>query len=359
MQYNCRNSRSEKEVPVYTLNPLFDPRWDVFVATHRRASIFHETGWLRALAKTYGFRPVVLTSAQGDDRLSWGLVFCEVKSWVTGVRLISLPFADHAEPLVDSLEDRLLMQEWVRAACLRDRWKYVELRPVFWEAGSKTSFVVGQQFWLHNLDLTPSLDQLFSRLHKDCFQRRIRHAERERLVYVRGRSDRFLNSFYKLQVITRRRHGILPQPRSWFQNLMAELGPSAEIRLAMREGTPIAALFTLRHRNTVVYKYGCSDEQYHHLAGMPFLFWKMIEESKAEGAERIDLGRTDMENRGLVDFKDRLGATRSKMSYLRYSLNENLRCEQASHLLALRSLLPSLPGPISSGLGRLVYRHIA
>jgi len=67
-----------------------------------------------------------------------------------------------------------------------------------------------------------------------------------------------------------------------------------------------------------VYKYGCSDEKFHHLAGMPFLFWKLIEESKALGAEQIDFGRTDMDNDGLVEFKDRFGTTRQRLTYYRY-----------------------------------------
>ena len=71
------------------------------------------------------------------------------------------------------------------------------------------------------------------------------------------------------------------------------MSPNAEIRLARKGGVPIAAILSLKHRRTVVYKYGCSDEKFHHLAGMPFLFWKLIEESKDAGAEQIDFGRTD------------------------------------------------------------------
>jgi hypothetical protein len=32
------------------------------------------------------------------------LVFCRVRSWLTGRRSISLPFSDHCEPLVESHE---------------------------------------------------------------------------------------------------------------------------------------------------------------------------------------------------------------------------------------------------------------
>src|SRR5713101_9298121 len=62
-----------------------------------------------------------------------------------------------------------------------------------------------------------------------------------------------------------------------FRNLVECMGDKIPIRLARKNGAPIAAMLTLRHRSSVVYKYGCSDERSHNLAGMPFLFWRLIE----------------------------------------------------------------------------------
>lgn len=49
-------------VALYTIDPLSDMRWDEFVATHPRASVFHHRGWLLALAATYAYQPAVVTS---------------------------------------------------------------------------------------------------------------------------------------------------------------------------------------------------------------------------------------------------------------------------------------------------------
>jgi lipid II:glycine glycyltransferase (peptidoglycan interpeptide bridge formation enzyme) len=140
--------------------------------------------------------------------------------------------------------------------------------------------------------------------------------------------------------------------------LMSELSPDAEIRLARKGGVPIAAILTLRHRGTVVYKYGCSDDRFHHLAGMPFLFWKLIEESKSQGSEQIDFGRTESENKGLIEFKDRLGTTRRMISYRRYPHDHGTKQLQLSERSVVRNLFASLPRVLTSGLGSLVYRHI-
>jgi len=152
---------------------------------------------------------------------------------------------------------------------------------------------------------------------------------------------------------------LLPQPREWFQNLMAEMHPNAEIRIARKDGVPVAAILTLCHRGTTVYKYGCSDAHFHRLGGIPFLFWRLIEESKLEGIEQIDFGRTELENTGLTEFKDRIGTTRVQMSNLRYPKSEKTSGVQLSRMGGERKLISFLPTVVSSTMGRLVYRHIA
>jgi hypothetical protein len=342
---------------LYTIDPLSDARWDDLVASHPRASVFHHRGWLKALASTYGYRPMVLTSTPTGGPLRDGIVFCEVKSWITGSRLVSLPFADHCEPLEGDFVRLFELAEWMRTERKRRRWKYIELRPLSLDANSDWPFLADQHFWLHTLDLVPPLEQIFSGLHKNSIQRRIRRAEREQLSYQIGCSEQLMNDFYGMLVITKKRHHLLPQPRVWFRNLIAGMGQNLQIRVARKNDVPIAAMLTLRHRNTVVYKYGCSDERFHHVAAMPFLFWKLIEESKAAGGEQIDLGRTDMNNDGLIAFKDRFGATRRKLTYYQYPGNAK-RVVAPSNLRAAKHLFSALPNALLPWAGRLVYRHI-
>ena len=115
---------------IHVLDPLLDDRWDDLVARHPRASAFHERGWLEALSRTYGYEPLVLTSAPAGEPLKDGLVLCRVYSWLTGARLVSLPFADHCEPLLNEFSHSLEFVNWLRTECDRQRWKYIEFRPL-------------------------------------------------------------------------------------------------------------------------------------------------------------------------------------------------------------------------------------
>lgn len=73
---------------VYEIGPLQDARWPQFLERHRLASLFHTKEWLDLLRRTYGYRASVLTTSKPGERLTNGLVYCRVQSWLTGRRLV-------------------------------------------------------------------------------------------------------------------------------------------------------------------------------------------------------------------------------------------------------------------------------
>ena len=109
------------------LDPLADTRWDDLVERHPRASVFHSRGWLEALQRTYRYEPIVLTTSERGP-LENGLALCRVRTW-TARRLVSLPFSDHCDPLVDRPEDLSAMLEFLEGEIEKKRWRSLELRP--------------------------------------------------------------------------------------------------------------------------------------------------------------------------------------------------------------------------------------
>jgi CelD/BcsL family acetyltransferase involved in cellulose biosynthesis len=342
-------------VPVLEINPLSDPRWNSLVQSNRRSSVFHTTQWLEALWKTYGYAPTAFIVEAGKQ-LSGGIVFCRVQSWLTGSRLVSLPFSDHCEPLVENGEDlRILLSEIQRKS--GSRLKYVEIRPRSHDLSGKADFRQHGEYSIHALDLSDTIEAIYGRLHKDSMQRKIRRAEREKLVLVQGRSEALLHQFYNLLLLTRRRHGVPPQPLAWFRNLVECFGDSLTIHVASIENRPIASILTLRHRQTLVYKYGCSDERFHNLGGMSRLFWEAILAAKQQGIPEFDLGRSGQEGFGLIRFKDNLGAERKLLRYFRWSHDVPAGRDEARRHQVLWGLLPHLPDRLFRLTGEIFYRH--
>jgi hypothetical protein len=341
---------------VYIFNPLEDLRWGAFALRHPMASVFHTVGWVQALQRTYRYEPVVYTTSPPGADLTDGILLCRVCSRLTGRRMVSVPFADHCEPLTSAGTERGELMAALRDATAHT-WQYVELRPRTAGAWNHPEFERTASFRLHTLDVRPPLDDLFRRFHRSTMQRKIRRAEREGLVYEEGCSTALLHDFYRLLLLTRRRHRVPPQPIEWFANLIACLPDRAKIAVAKWKGGAIAAMLTILHGPTLVYKYGCSDASLHHLGAVPWLFWKAIADAKARGASSFDLGRSDLDNPGLITFKDRLGATSESLSYTRASIRYRRKQQSRWWAGVPAQILSRLPDRVFISAGRLFYPH--
>jgi hypothetical protein len=343
---------------VYELSPLYDPRWEAFVRNHARASVFHSTNWLRALQIAYGYDPAVVTTCPRQAALTNGLVFCRVKSWLTGRRMVSLPFSDHCEPLVNNsgeLNDLLFsMRHYVDTG----RWNYIEIRPPSYQPGSLTGFGKSLTYYLHRLNLSGrSTQELFHNFHKSCVQRKIRRAERERLKYEEGTSEILLQQFYKLLVITRRRLFLPPQPQYWFRALIASFGKDLKIRVVSKDDLPVASILTISHKKTMVYKYGCSDARFNRLGGMALLLWNTIQEAKDTGLDEFEMGRSDDNQPGLISFKEHWGAVGTHLNYWRYP-SPTVGIANTWQKNMLRRLIPATPTSALRTMGMFLYRHM-
>lgn len=342
---------------VYTFDPMRDTRWAEFINRHDSASVFHSLPWLEAIRRTYGYKPVVYTTAPPSSPLSNGIVLCQVYSWLTGNRMVSVPFSDHCEPLLDTQSAAAEILEELKKSVDAGKWQYVELRPIC-KLPAANGAADCPPFYLHMLALSPSLDNLFLGFHKDCVQRKVRRAEREGLEYQSGNSQHLLDAFYRLMVQTRRKHQLPPQPIQWFRNLAECMGDRLSVRVAFKDGKEIASILTLQHRNVLVYKYGASDPALQNLGGTPLLFWRTIAEAKAAGLSCLDLGRSDEDNAGLIAFKDRLGAKSSILSYQRWSRRRLAAAAKRRRHQFVKRLFSVMPYAILRMAGRILYRHV-
>lgn len=336
-------------------DPLRDPRWRKFLDWHPEASVFHSPEWLEALRRTYGYRPVGYTTCSPDMELRDGQVFCLINSWLTGRRLVSLPFSDHTAILANTACKQVELLQSMQSQLRIMRCGYVEVRPLS-DLLDVPQFQAGPSYYLHRLSLETAPRTIFQRFHKSCIQRKIRKAERERLQYVAGRSEQVLQQFYSLLLLAHARHHVPPQPLDWFRNLLTCLGDGITIHIALKDGRPVAGIITLAYKSKVTYKYGGSDARFHRLGAVPFLFWHTIVEAQQQGFKEFDLGRTDLGNSGLVRFKEHLGSQSAMLTYWRCGTEVNTVRRWESK--AARAVCRHAPTRILPLAGRLLYRHI-
>ncbi len=345
---------------VYEVDALGDHRWQSLVERHPQASIFHHVGWLHALHRTYGYEPVVFTSCPPNSDLEMGLLCCRIQSWVTGNRIVSLPFSDHCAPLgaPDERFDSLLCH--LHTARADEGWKYVELRPVsrnFEKTVERIGFRPVVRYVLHRVDLEPTVEEIFKQLDKNSVQRRVRHAEKAGVVEVCGGSEGLLRDFYRLLVRTRARHSLPPQPFAWFGNLLSCVGEAVDLRLAYMKNVPVAAILVLHFKGTSYYKYGCSDERFHKIGAMPFLLWRAIVKAKSIGSKTLDLGRTEEDNHGLIAFKNHWTSKSESLTYWTLPSNQSVNSRRVWTQTTVKRFCTLVPDCLLQAVGTLIYRH--
>jgi hypothetical protein len=341
---------------VYEIDPTNDERWEPFLEGHSQASIFHTRGWVEALRGTYGYTTTAFTTCPPEAPLTNAIPFCKVPGFFGKRRAVSLPFSDHCVPLVEGqkqLEAQLL---YLRNRVDSGQWSSFQIKTIE-EVSNCSSEQSSDALTLHNLDLRPSLDELFAAFHPSCVQRKIKRAERESLRQQEGRSEDLVNAFYGLLLHTRRRLGVPPQPYQWFRNLVLYLGDKLKVRIIYKDELPVAGIVTLHYKQTTMYKYGASDHRYSALGGMQSLFWAAIKDAKENGDQVLDMGRTELTNTGLTAFKDRLGAARTAIHYYQYPPRSTKHGMQASKSRILKTFCSHAPMGLLAATGRVLYKY--
>ena len=297
------------------VNPICDRDWDRFVVSHPDFSFFHGAAWAEVLSKTYGHKPLYLRSS--DDGELAGLVpMMEVRSPLTGRRGVCLPFTDFCGPLVFGAGFSALTLDTLLAVALERKWKHFEVRGrTHFEGSAKPTL----GFYRHTLDLRPGSADLFSRF-KSPTRRAVRKAVRSGLNCRVARDREAILDFYRLHAQTRRRHGLPPQPLSFFLNIHnAVIEPGFGFVLMASAGShPVAGAVFFQLGKKAVYKFAASDARYRSLRGNNLVVWEGIRYLAESGLEELDFGRTALNHDGLRRFKLGCGSKEETIDYFKF-----------------------------------------
>lgn len=343
------------------IDPTEDPRWDAFVLKHPLGSLFHHSVWKQLIEKTYHYEPHYLILENGNHGLRAGLPAFVVRSLLTGRRMVSLPFADCCDPLVDNQEDL----DWLINA-LHQHARALHTPSLEVRAQHGGEYLESHHFSKHTayqsdvLDLEGSLDDTLAGFHKGV-RRNIRRAERGHLLLRDAEHIKDMEVFYELYVRTRRAHGLPPQPYSFFSNLWALLHPRQMLRLHLvyDNSHPVAGVVGAVFKDTYYALYEGTDRRHMKNRPVHMVFWREIQQSKKLGLRYFDFGRTALDNRGLARFKAEWGAEAHELPLYHYPqspepLLPNRRGATSRVVTGINRHLPLAALKLS---GKLFYRH--
>lgn len=334
------------------------PEWDRFVESRAEATIFHHPAWAAALTDAYGFEPVVLTHVDGDGRIQAGARFLAVKSWLTGRRLISMPFTDYCPVLARDEQAR------VEYAAALVSWRRAEEHPrleVHGELPQTPGIHAVPQGVRHLLSLGRAPDELYRGLEGTQVHRSIRKAVRNGVALRFDTTHEAIGTYYRLHCSTRRRQGVPVQPRRFFDRLWERLIADGHgmVAIAEQDGAPIAGAVFLGWNRHLIYKYGASDPHSWSLRPNHLLFWKVMERACQEGYDVLDFGKTDAENHGLREFKRRWGAEEVPLTYATATERSSGTQQGRLPTRAVGTMIRRTPLAVGRAMGELLYAHFA
>ncbi|MDA8089029.1 MAG: GNAT family N-acetyltransferase [Nitrospiraceae bacterium] len=338
------------------VNPLECSSWDQLLLSHPGYSFFHSSRWAEVLLEAYNYKPSYFTVA-GNNRLSALLPVMEINSPLTGKRGVSLPFTDYCAPLfTEDFESGKIFDCLVEHGAVAG-WKFVEIRGAcdLFKDQPESSYSYG-----HILELSNSEEAIFSRF-RDSTKRNIKKALKEGVDVRFETSPGAVKEFYRLNCVTRRQHGLPPQPYGFFKSLhknviSRDLG---FIALAYHKKAVVAGALYVHFGGKAIYKYGASDRSYNLLRANNIIMWEAIKWYAERGYKQFCFGRTEPGNSGLRQFKTGWGTTERTIKYYRYDF-----CKKAFVQAPLKvsgahnGIFRKMPAPLLRGAGALMYRHM-
>lgn len=336
---------------------ITDKQWQDYVFKEPNHTIFHHPSWAQVISETYGYQAFAMVNVNDTGEIVAGLPLVYVNSWLTGKRWISMPFSDHCKMLgrdkhsIMNLANGLIQEVESRAI------PYVEIRD---EVPSTALELMQNSYYLHQIDLTLGSEKLFKTFHKSRVQANIRRADRNGIVVTRHSNREAIEAFYQLHLLTRKKQGIPTQPKKYFDTLWEKIicRDLGFIMLAHYNNQVVSAALLLQCNNTLVYKYAASDPNHMNLRGNHALIWEIIQWGCRNGYRSICLGRTDLDNSGLIRFKRGWGSTEQ---ILRYSFYGNVETNYSSgwKQRLIKNLIHNLPPSAGKLIGKILYKHVA
>ncbi len=334
-----------------------DPAWRAFVADHPGATCFHQPAWLDTLGSAYGFPAHVAVERNTGGGITAGIPLMEVRSPLGTRRWVGLPFSDECPPLLAPGGSTATLFHQVDALRRARGVGDLEVRTGLDLAGARSR----QVGVTHTLALQVSGNEGRPPRPKASVRRHIATATRLGVqVHVGEAVGDLIDTYFRLHVQTRRRQGVPAQPRRYFRLLwerMIEPGHGF-VLIARHGGSPVAGAVYLSGGRTLTYKYGASDSRAWSLRPNNAIMAQAIARATEQGFTTFDFGRTELDNPGLIQFKDSWGARARPLCYTSFS-------DRAGHRGGppLRGLIAPVirrsPPILTRGLGELLYRYAA
>ena len=313
-----------------------DVRWNAFVDSTTRASIYHHGVWKNLVADVFGHETHYLMAVDPDSELVFGVLpIVRIRSRLFGDYMVSMPYFNYGGAIATEpwIED-LLMRE---ACKIADRIgvAHIEFRDSVPRDGP----------WIQRRDKVRMLLQLPDKTEilwnglGSKIRAQIRRPEKEGVVTLVGGIE-LLDDFYRVFSRNMRDLGTPVYPRSFFLKILTAIPKTSCIVLVRLRGEPAAAGILIGSGSRIEVPWASSLRKFNSIGINMLLYWKMLETGIERGYEIFDFGRCT-KNSGSYRFKKQWQTTQEQL-YWHYWVREgaeapNISPQNSKYRLAIKA----------------------
>ncbi len=303
---------------MYTVKPLTSQnqeQWDAIIQRCPDTSAFQSLAWRDALAGAFRQLTPVYRLIKQQDAVVGGLP-AFVFQPIPGIRLWhSMPWnlfggihlienvRGNREALITSIETAAAENGWCEI-----RWTLTpEHTTTYGDCFTEMGYERTDHF-THLLKTDGDVDVLWHAYNKRV-RGAVRKAEKSGVEVRDTDNEEALSVFYDMYLMTVKRLGGTPKPRSLMQTLLQR--KIAKLAIATHKGTIIAGLLYLLFNQTVTLWCEASVPAFLKYRPNNAIFHYIITQACREGYQWVDFGASPPENTGLIAHKEQYRATRT------------------------------------------------
>ncbi len=336
--------------PIRVLSPVPTP---AATPDPAQPTLFHSEPWRQAVEQSFDLKIQSYTPSCEPTGQAWYSVLSDIR----GERVVATPFSDFCDPLLETEAGWNEFADHLRSFDLP-----VTIRPFRNRlALADESFERRRELLWHGVDLSAGAEPVWDGL-KSKLRTTIRRAPKTGLRFRFSNSMDDVATFHAMHVNLRKsKYGLLAQPLHFFEALHDRFGDDMAVLMAEEEdGTPVASMIYFAWNGVWYYKFSASYPRRYRPNSA------MIMEACREGAERgldlLDMGRSDIDQPGLVEFKQQFATEEIELTTLHWTpadWADPVGSDTSQMLGRVTELLtdPAVPDEVTARGGDLLYRY--
>ena len=282
-------------------------RWERFVFACPEATFFHRIGWREIYEDVFRHRTHYLLAERGDQVVGV-LPLVQLKSWLFGHSLVSLPFAVYGGVAAADPEAKQALHRLAVDLGRELGVEHLELRNV---ASAEPQWPRQEIYVTFRKTLLPEVEANMLAIPRKQRAMVRKGIQRE----LRSEVDADTDRFFALYADNQHRHGTPPQSKRYFQALKRVFGDDCELLTVLSpQGEAVSGVLSFYFRDEVLPYYAGDLTAARDLAANDFKYWELMRRACERGLRVFDYGRSKRET-GSYDFKKNWGFEPAPLHY--------------------------------------------